>query len=64
MVGDDFAKTIFSFPEKYLDCTNKLFFEVWRDAVNKSFQEGGKNEVKSINPFEQVSSSGSSKWKV
>lgn len=59
-IGDDFAKTSLPLP-KMLDIEDKLFFEVWRDAVNKGLEslEGGKDVV---NPFS--SNEGSKKWKI
>lgn len=35
-VGDDYAKTSYNDMPKMLDITNKLFFEVWKEAVTKS----------------------------
>lgn len=57
--GEDYAKTVFNIP-KYLDIQDRLFFEVWRDAVNKGMEEGAVDEIK--NPFDP--GSGGNKWRV
>jgi hypothetical protein len=50
--GEDFAKTSFNLP-KELDITDKLFAEVWRDAVTESFKEVSNDGVKEgqVDPF-------------
>jgi hypothetical protein len=58
MIGDDFAKTSLGLP-KELDITNKLFWEVWRDAVKKANNTEVTNEVK-----ESLTQSQQSQWKV
>lgn len=44
-VGDDYAKTSFYGMPKTLDITDKLFFEVWKAAVDKCIE---KEEVKDV----------------
>lgn len=46
-VGDDYAKTSYNHMPKMLDITDRLFFEVWKEAVNKSLEV--QNEV-IVNP--------------
>lgn len=57
-VGDDYAKTSYRGMPKSLDITDKLFFEVWKAAVNKCVEVY--NEVKVDNLVVPTES----KWKV
>lgn len=59
MLGEDYAKTVFNIP-KMLDISDKLFFEVWRDAVNKGMEEY--NNEATVKVPGQVT--GNPKWKV
>lgn len=36
MTGDDYAKTAYNIPRSF-DITDKLFYEVWKELINKSF---------------------------
>lgn len=66
MVGDDFAKTCFGLP-KELDITDRLFYEVWKEQIDKSLgviqglPEGGQSGI--VNPFDTGTVT-ASKWKV
>lgn len=53
--GDDFAKTSYNHMPKSLDITDKLFFEVWKKAVDDSKEK--QDEVK---PIEQPAAK--NKW--
>ena len=63
MIGDDYAKSAFQFPEKYFDITDRLFAEVWKEQVNKSLEVYNEQPViNSSDPSSTVLSS--TKWKV
>jgi hypothetical protein len=65
LTGDDYAKTSLTLPREF-DITDKLFFEVWRELINKAYSEPEvKHEVEDPNnPFEKVEVSNQTKWKV
>jgi len=49
-VGDDYAKTSYNHMPKYLDITDKLFFEVWKEAVDKSLEVQNAVVIKPVEP--------------
>lgn len=63
MVGDDFAKTAIDIPRE-LDITDKLFYEVWREAVDNAqgIVRKEPSELEINNPFKMVTNE--TNWKV
>lgn len=58
--GEDYAKTSYTIP-KIIDVQDKFFFEVWRDAINKSFKEVADAALaKASDPFAKIAKN----WKI
>jgi hypothetical protein len=64
-VGDEFAKSpLLADYVKEFDITDKLFYQVWKDLINKSRGiEEPKPITNIINPFESNATSQDKKWR-
>jgi hypothetical protein len=68
-IGDDYAKTALGLP-KELDFTDKLFYEVWKQALEEIEKGDDKDEVVELapgqvfNPFSTDIKTETPKWKV